>query len=352
MKFSICIPNYNYEKFLGRTLDSALHQANVDLEVLLADNVSTDGSVALVKARAESDARLRFTVNPCNVGFAGNLDRAARLATGDMMLMLSSDDLMRPFALETYQTLLSQVDASRAVISATADTVDPQDATIGSLPLDKELWTPADKVSGLLPGVDVYRVEGSELLRRCLATMKNPFNFLATAYPRAVYERVAGYGGSRLINPDKWFNWKLLGAGTVAYWIDKPLFAYRVHPSNQNSQQAASGALKYLVDEYASVIEMDGKQLEQLGLSRMDLEKSFVERDIARHGLAELARGRSLKARRILGFGAAVYPAHAVRNQKLWALAGLCALGRVGQRVAARLYQRHRTEQSLSARAP
>ena len=342
MKFSICVPNYNYEKFLGRTLDSALTQANVDLEVLVSDNVSTDGSVGVMKTRADGDFRLRFTVNPCNVGFAGNLDRAARLATGDMMLMLSSDDLMRPGALATYQALLSQVDAGKAVISATADIVDPNDITTGTMGRDPELWTKADKMIGLLPGVDVYRVEGPQMLKRCLATMKNPFNFLATAYPRAVYERVAGYGGSRLINPDKWFHWKLLGAGTVAYWIDKPLFAYRVHPSNQNSQQAATGALKYLVDEYASVIEMDAKQLEQVGVSRTDLERTFVERDIARHGLAELARGRSLKARRILGFGAAVYPAHAVRNQKLWALLGLCALGPVGQRVAAHLYDRRR----------
>ncbi len=342
MKLSVCIPNYNYEKYLGRTLDSVLEQRNVELEVLISDNASTDGSVAIVNAKR--DPRIKLSVNPCNVGFAGNLDRAARLASGDVMLMLSSDDLMRPGALMAYASLYEALgaDAQRAVITSSSDIVDPADTINGRIGPDAEIWRASDLIHDLPVevGVHVYRVEGTELLRRCLATMKNPFNFLATAYPRAVYERVGGYGGGRLINPDKWFHWKLCGAGTVCYYVDAPLFAYRVHPNNQSAQQAAAGALKYLVDEYASVIEVDGKLLEQLGVSRAQVEKAFVERDIARHGLAELARGRTIKARRILGFGTAVYPGHALRNQKLWALAGLCAIGPVGQKVAARLYDR------------
>jgi len=84
MRFSICIPNYNYEKFLGRTLDSALHQQGGELEVLVSDNASTDGSAALVRARAAADPRVKLSVNPCNVGFAGNLDRV-RAHSGDVL---------------------------------------------------------------------------------------------------------------------------------------------------------------------------------------------------------------------------------------------------------------------------
>lgn len=341
MKFSICIPNFNYERFLGRTLDSVLGQTHADLEVCIADNASTDGSVALVNARR--DPRIKLAVNPCNVGFAGNLDRAARQATGDIVVMLSSDDLMRPTALATYERLYAALPAAeraRTIMTAAADIIDPADAVTGRIGPDRELWRDGDLVTDLPapPGAKVYRVDGDELLRRCLATMKNPFNFLATAYPRARYEGVGGYGGARLINPDKWFHWRLLGAGATAIYVDAPLYAYRVHPSNQNAIQAAQGALKYLVDEYASVLELDGKALERAGLDRAALERAFVERDIARHGLATLARGQAVKARRILGFGAAVYPRHAARSPAAWALLGLLALGPVGQKVAARLY--------------
>ena len=46
-RFSVCIPNFNYEAYLGETLDSVLDQTLRDLEVVVSDNASTDGSVAL-----------------------------------------------------------------------------------------------------------------------------------------------------------------------------------------------------------------------------------------------------------------------------------------------------------------
>ena len=90
-------------------------------------------------------------------------------------------------------------------------------------------------------GGPVYRVAGRELLRRSLLKMQNPLQFAATVYPRSLYEAVEGYGAGRQINPDKWFHWKLLFRAEVAYYIDRPLFAYRWHQSNQTAQQAGSG---------------------------------------------------------------------------------------------------------------
>ncbi len=94
MRFSVCIPNYNYERFLGRTIQSVRDQMGAEFEILVSDNASTDRSMDIVRGFA--DPRIRWRVNRCNVGFAGNLDRAARLAEGERMIMLSSDDLMRP----------------------------------------------------------------------------------------------------------------------------------------------------------------------------------------------------------------------------------------------------------------
>ncbi len=93
MKISVCIPNYNYERYLGRTIQSILDQHDPDVEILVSDNASTDGSAALVESF--NDPRIHLHVNACNVGFAGNLDRSARMASGELMIMLSSDDLMR-----------------------------------------------------------------------------------------------------------------------------------------------------------------------------------------------------------------------------------------------------------------
>jgi glycosyltransferase involved in cell wall biosynthesis len=341
MKFSICIPNYNYEKFIGRTVKSVLDQTYGDFEIVVSDNASTDGSVKAVESFG--DPRIKVRVNACNVGFAGNLDRAGRMASGDVMVMLSSDDVMRREALATYDAMYRALGAQwdRAILCATADVIDPEDRVTGTLPPHAELYQQADLVPGLPApnGAKVYKIEGAELLRRCIKTMQNPFNFLATAYPRAIYEKVEGYGASRQVNPDKWFHWQIMAAGTTVYFIDHPLFAYRWHPTNQNSQELASGALKYLTDEYISTWSVSKGDLERLGLTREFLENAFVERDIARHGLATLARGQAEKAKRIYHFGWATFPRHVRANPKIWVLGALLRTGKVGSTVARLAYK-------------
>lgn len=344
MKFSICIPNYNYERYLGRTIQSILDQTHRDLEVVVADNASTDGSMNVVKNFNEE--RVKVHVNACNVGFAGNLDRSARMATGERMILLSSDDLMRPDALATYEALYAHLGSAgeQAVVCSTADTIDPEDKIIGRQGPDTSLWRSEDRAAELseLLGAPVYRVKADELLRRCLLTMKNPFNFLATCYPRALYNRIEGYGGSRLINPDKWFHWRLLSVAHAAYFIDRPLFAYRWHPQNQTAVQAAMGALKYSVDEYMSTLEIDPAVLARLGMSREQVVAAFIEHDVARHGLALLAGGQRKRAKRILNFGRAVYPDTVRRNRSALLLGVLLALGPVGHRIARRAYKSYK----------
>ncbi|HEV3415889.1 MAG TPA: glycosyltransferase family 2 protein [Pirellulales bacterium] len=341
MKFSICIPNYNYERYLGRTIQSVRDQAGVDLEILVSDNASTDRSIEIVRGFA--DPRIRFHVNNCNVGFAANLDRAARMAEGKWMLMLSSDDLMLPAALATYRALFDRLGpaAENAIVTSAMDVIDAEDRITGRVGLPRnDVWRESDRAAELdeAAGAAVYRVSARELLRRSLATMQNPFQFAATAYPRMLYEAVEGYGGSRQMNPDKWFHWKLLTRADAAYFIDRPLFAYRWHASNQTAQQKGSGALKFLVDEYASTYEIDDRVLKELNLTRADVERAFVEHDIGRHGLAVLAKGNRNQARRIYSFGKAAYPQHTRTNWKARSLGMLLRLGPVGQRIAGASY--------------
>jgi glycosyltransferase involved in cell wall biosynthesis len=352
MKFSICIPNFNYERYLGRTIQSILDQDDGDFEVLVSDNASTDGSVDVVNGF--HDPRIKLHVNACNVGFAGNLDRSAGMATGELMIMLSSDDLMRGGALAAYRKLFDQLGpaGASAIASASWDVVDSEDRVTGNTGPDPSLWQPADRQPELerLLEAPVYGVPAAELLRRSLAQMKNPFNFAATIYPSGLYRRVEGYGGGRLYNPDKWFHWKVLGAAEMAYFVDRRLFAYRWHSSNQQAQEGATSALKFLVDEYVSTLELDARLLGRAGLSREAVLESFVEYDIARHGLATLAKGGRQRARRILDFGRAVYPRQVKQNRHARLLGTLLALGPLGEKLAARAYRSYRENGTTNKR--
>jgi glycosyltransferase involved in cell wall biosynthesis len=352
MKFSICIPNYNYERYLGRTIQSVLDQRDVDLEILVSDNASTDGSRELV--RNFNDPRIKLHVNRTNVGFSRNLDRAAEMATGDWVIMLSSDDLIRAGALGTYQALLGHIsrDTRRAVISSSWDIISPDDTVTGSTGPMPELWNQGDLAPELeqFAGGPVYRVPAAELLRRCLRTMKNPFNFAATCYSRELYEAVDGYGGGRIYNPDKWFHWRVLGVADTAYFVDRRLFAYRWHPNNQQALQTATSALKYWVDEYLTTLELDAALLARANVTREDFLNAYVEVDIARHGLAALARGERQRARQILAFGRATYPQLLWKNRKAWALRMLLALGPIGQKIAARAHRSYHAENGAQDR--
>src|SRR5512142_3007624 len=96
--FSICIPNFNYARYIGETIKSVLDQTYPNYEIVVVDNASTDNSVEIV--RSFGSDRIRLFQNEYNVGFAPNLDRAAMRALHPYIIMLSSDDLMRPTALE------------------------------------------------------------------------------------------------------------------------------------------------------------------------------------------------------------------------------------------------------------
>lgn len=320
--FSICIPNYNYEKYLGITLESIFSQRSSNFEVTLADNCSTDGSLGIIKQYAERfPAQAKYKVNTTNLGFAGNLDQAASLASQRYMLMLSSDDTMSPDALLVYTKLLELTgNDRRVIISAANDVIDSAGKIIRS-PRAKDfryaLWREGDvdaKLSEQM-GVTVYRVGAPEMLKRSLLHCSNPFNFLATAYHHTLYHEVGGYGGGRMINPDKWFHWKILSKAEEVFFIDQPLFQYRWHAQNQTAQQANSGFLKYLADEYRNTMEVTPEMLSAANVTAAQLADAFIAHDIVRHGIAEFAKGRWLKSFRTFVFGLSTYPSRMLANK-------------------------------------
>lgn len=341
MKFSICVPNYNYAHYVGETIASALAQP-VDLEVIVVDNASEDNSVAVIGAI--DDPRLKVSVNRWNVGFAGNLDRATRNATGDRLLLLSADDLIAPDGLTAYARLAAALGEShrRAIFSSAQSVIDGDGVETGRSSLDRKLWQDAvlDGELSAAVGAPVWRAPATPMLRRSLKLMRVPFHFLTTCYSRELYEAVEGYGGGRLMNPDKAFAWKLLSVANEAFYVDAPLFRYRVHATNQNAQQARAGALKHLIDNYVASFDTSAAVVKRAGLRPDDLADAFIEQDVGLRGLKLVAEGKRGDARRGLALGKAAYPDRFRRSRTIVKLRMLLALGAAGTAIAARLLKR------------
>ncbi len=332
MKFSICIPNYNYGQYIGQTIQSILNQDYGDFEILVSDNKSSDNSWEVIQQLVSKDSRVNAWQNPANLGFAGNLEAVSSRASGQYHLLVSSDDLMNPGALHFYHDFLQAVGQEKIVFSAACTRIDAQGNPLGHDGPKSKLWFPTDLDKKLSDRFDcpVYKVYSAEMLRRCLLSFYGPFNFVSTCYAADDYHLAGGYGGGRMYNPDKWLHWRLLALTDYACYIDKPLFSYRWHQQNQAALQQQSGALKYFVDDYRSSFEVEKSMLEKARLSLNVVINSFVYNVIHKNTFSYLKQGQITMARRIFNLGWAAYPTEMYLSKYSWLLAVLLRFGKLG----------------------
>ena len=94
-RISMIIPVYNAEPYIRAMVESLQAQDWENLQILLSDDGSTDGSVDLMTALAEQDPRITVVVGP-NTGVSSARNRALRLADGAYIGFADSDDILEP----------------------------------------------------------------------------------------------------------------------------------------------------------------------------------------------------------------------------------------------------------------
>ncbi|MCF2870423.1 glycosyltransferase [Octadecabacter sp. G9-8] len=131
---SVVMANYNAADYLAAALTSVLAQSVSRIEVLLADDASTDASVAIAQQVAATDARLKIIAADVNKGPAAARNRALDAATGDWIAIVDSDDIIHPQRLELMldATKTLQTDAVADDLTYFADNVvQPGDTLLG-----------------------------------------------------------------------------------------------------------------------------------------------------------------------------------------------------------------------------
>ena len=91
MKVSIIIPIYNSENYLEKCISSAVGQTYGDLEVILVNDGSTDGSENICKTYEANDPRVRL-INQKNAGVSAARNTGLDNATGELITFIDSDD--------------------------------------------------------------------------------------------------------------------------------------------------------------------------------------------------------------------------------------------------------------------
>lgn len=95
-RVSVIMPAYNAEAYVEQAIESVLAQTFTDLELIVVDDGSTDATPLIVQALERRDPRVRLLSQPNSGRPAPGRNRALRVAVGDYISFLDSDDLYLP----------------------------------------------------------------------------------------------------------------------------------------------------------------------------------------------------------------------------------------------------------------
>ena len=221
-RISVVTPSFNQGKFIENTIRSVLGQGYPNLQYIVIDNCSTDGTAAVLEKYRD---RIDHLIVEHDAGQSEALNKGLNLADGEILTWINSDDMLAPGA-------LFQVAAAYGIS-------DPPDLVAGSLLYmvdDETLYEHVTSVAdGPLDVADFVDVENQWMQGKY-------FYQPEVFFSRAIFQRAGGAGREDLYYSMDYDLWtRMARAGATIKVIGAPLAIFRAHPD-----QKTSGPEKYL----------------------------------------------------------------------------------------------------------
>lgn len=102
--FTVVIPLYNKENFIGRTLNSVLEQTYTDFKVIIVNDASTDNSLTV--AQGYNDERIAIINHDINKGLSASRNTGIKNANTEYIAFLDADDIWKPQFLKKIYSLI------------------------------------------------------------------------------------------------------------------------------------------------------------------------------------------------------------------------------------------------------
>ena len=104
---SIIMPSYNTANYIGESINSVINQSYKNWELIIVDDCSTDNTDEVIKDFLK-DSRIKYLKNKENSGAAISRNKALRMAKGEWIAFLDSDDLWNHKKLEKQIKFMEQ----------------------------------------------------------------------------------------------------------------------------------------------------------------------------------------------------------------------------------------------------
>lgn len=114
--FSIIIPAYNCEKYIGSAIESVLNQAGFEKEIIIVNDGSTDKTLNICEHYSEKNKCIKL-INKNNSGVSETRNIGIKNSSGDYIIFLDADDKLSEGALEKYNSLILENDNPDIILS-------------------------------------------------------------------------------------------------------------------------------------------------------------------------------------------------------------------------------------------
>lgn len=265
---SVCIPTYNHARFLPDAIGSVLSQTRGDFELIVLDNASTDDTGEIVRRYAAADPRIRYRRNEANVGPVRNFNLCLEAASGDLVKILCSDDVLEPECLERSAGILET--HPEVSLVATARRVVREDLS----PV---------RTIGYSVGPVLER--GHRVIGKCLWHGNLIGEPTAVMFRRSHAARGFDPAYRQMVDLEMWFH--LLERGDFAF-IPEPLCRFRQHGGQQTRDHVSRG------DFYDDFGKLFDEYIRKEYIAMSPLRRAVV-RSVFRGGLGALRRSALLR---------------------------------------------------------
>ena len=223
---SVIIPSYNSEKYIAKTLDSVCAQTYADFEVLVMNDYSSDRTAEIVESYAAKDSRIHLMNLPGNKGVSHARNTGVRMASGDWIAFLDSDDLWATDKLEKQLKLKKQLDKDAPERKHDFLFTGSSFIDENGLPLSSVLHVPE-------------HVDFEDLLKQNVVSCSSVMirRELMLKYPMPCSDQVH----------EDFVTWLtiLKKEKIEAYGLDEPLLIYRVMKSSRSGNKLKAAAMTF-----------------------------------------------------------------------------------------------------------